>query len=230
MIVPSEEAVGHKLRMKTGLADDDFTMRLAHKFAGKTENLDKDFILREYLLENILARPGSHLEVYTEEGGDAVIVENYGDDVELDVTLRSTQSADIIADIDSIDYIPGSTLEDFLIETGETITVTPEDWKTTERTGELHALGKSRDGETSELSPIKEPEDKESIVTPNSPDDTESDDNTDGKGLVGEEGSPGEDGGTKFFSTTMVIIIVAAAVVVVAALVSVVILSRNRQR
>jgi hypothetical protein len=229
MIAPSEEAVGHKLRMKTGLADDGFTMRLAHKFAGRTETINKDFILREYFIENIHARPGSDLEVYTEEGGDAVVVENHGDDTELDVTLRSTQSVDTIDDIDGIDYIPGSTLEDFLIETGETITFASEDWTTTERAGEMHALGKSEDGETSEFSPIEVSEDKEEIITPDNSDDTESDDDTGGSGLVGEEGSPGESGETNAFSATMVIIIVAAAVVVVAALVSVVILSRNRQ-
>ena len=146
-IEPSDEAVGHTMRIKPGKGDDDFTIGIGHMYDGIVEALDSDYIAREYLMEEVSATEDSDFSVCVEEGGDTLVVESYGDDIEFDVTMRSTESADYIDPEEELPYIPGSTEEDVTVERGRRVEATPEDWTTTEDRGQLHTLGKKAEGE-----------------------------------------------------------------------------------
>jgi len=146
-IEPSDEAVGHKMRIKPGKGDDAFTIGIGHMYEGIVEALDSDHIARECLMEEVSATEDSDFSVYVEEGGDTLVVESYGDDIEFDVTMRSTESADYISPDEELPYIPGSTEEDVTVERGRRAEATPEDWATTEDRGQLHTLGKRAKGE-----------------------------------------------------------------------------------
>lgn len=146
-IEPSDDTVGHKLRIKPGKGDDDFTIGIGHMYDGTVEALDSDYIAREYLMEEVLATEDSDFSVYVEGGGDTLVVESYGDDIEFDVTMRSTESADYISPDEELPYIPGSTEEDVTVERGRRMEATAEDWATTEEEGQLHTLKKRAKGD-----------------------------------------------------------------------------------
>jgi hypothetical protein len=146
-LTPSDEAVGHTMRIKVGKGDDDFTIGIGHMYEGIVEALDSDYIARECLMEEVSATEDSDFSVCVEEGGDTLVVESYGDDIEFDVTMRSTESADYISPDEELPYIPGSTEEDVTVERGRRMEATPEDWATTEDGGQLHTLGKRAEGD-----------------------------------------------------------------------------------
>jgi hypothetical protein len=113
-------------------------------FEGYVAATDSDFIGREYVIADIAAALGSDFSVYVEEGGDSLVVENHGDeDLEFDVSLRSTESLDEVDDVDDMPYIPASTDDDITLGGGQTVTITPDDWQTTDEHAPLHTL---RDG------------------------------------------------------------------------------------
>jgi hypothetical protein len=142
IIEPFAEAVLHLLRVQPGEADDDFTVRVAHMFEGRVEALDRDSVDREYIVEDISASEESDFSVYVEEGGDSLVVESYEDEIEFDITMRSTESADYIDPEEELTYIPSSTEEDLSVGRGRRVEATPEDWATTEERGQLHTLEK----------------------------------------------------------------------------------------
>jgi len=146
-IEPSDEAVGHTMRIKPGKGDDAFTIGIGHMYEGIVEALDSDHIGREHLMEEVSATEESDFSCYVEEGGETFVVESYGDDIEFDLTVRSTESADYIDPEEELPYIPGSTEEDVTVERGRRMEATPEDWATTEDGGQLHTLGKRAKGE-----------------------------------------------------------------------------------
>jgi hypothetical protein len=143
IIEPFVGAVGHRLRMQPGKADDDFILRLAFMFEGRVKALDRDYIDREYIFEHFSALDESDFSVYVEEGGESAVVESYGDDIEFDVTMRSTESADYVDPEQELPYIPSSSEEDVSVERGRGVTATPDDWATTEERGEMHTLKKT---------------------------------------------------------------------------------------
>ena len=146
-ITPSEDAVGHKVRVRLGQGDDDFLVVVAHMFEGYVAATDSDFIGREYVMEEISATDESDFSVYVEEGGDSLVVENHGDDIEFDVAMRSTESLDNVdTELEELPYIPASTEDDITLGGGQTLEVTPDDWETTEENGRLHTLGGSTRG------------------------------------------------------------------------------------
>ena len=146
-IEPSADSVGHKMRVRLGDADSDFTLVLAHMFEGYTAATDSDFVGREYIMEIASALAGLDFSVYVEEGGDSLVVENHGDeDVEFDATMRTTESLDEVESIEEMPFIPASTSEDVRVGGGETVELTPDNWRTTEEEGSLHVL---RDGRES---------------------------------------------------------------------------------
>lgn len=147
IIEPFGEAVLYRLRVQPGEADDDFTVRIAHMFIGRVEALDRDSVDREYIVEDISASEESDFSVYVEEGGDSLVVESYEDDIEFDVTMRSTESTDYVDPEEELLYIPSSTEEDLSVGRGERVEATPEDWATTEERGEMHTLRRRVEGE-----------------------------------------------------------------------------------
>ena len=147
-IEPSSDAVGHKVRVKLGQGDDNFSLILAHMFEGYVAATDSDFIGREYVMEVVSATEESDFSVYVEEGGDSLVVENHGDDdIEFDVTMRSTESLDHVdSELEELPYIPASTEDNVSLGGGQTLVATPDDWETTEENGTLHTLGRSASG------------------------------------------------------------------------------------
>jgi hypothetical protein len=146
-IEPFVGSAGHRLRIQPGKADDDFIVRLALMFEGRVNALDRDFIGREYIFERFSASVESDFSVYVEEGGDSAVVESYGDDIEFDVNMRSTESADYVDLEQELPYIPSSSEEDVSVERGRRVTTTPDDWATTEERGEMHILTERVKGE-----------------------------------------------------------------------------------
>jgi len=225
VIAPSADAVGHAVSLILDEGDDDFTMRLAHMFGGSSEALDKDFIGREYILESISAAKGGAFTTYTEDGGDGLVIISEDGDIELDVTLRSTESADYIDPADDADYIPGSTIEDLVLESGEKITATPESWTTTEEHGTLHSLGKREPADTETPEPAAVPPGEntptgpttiaeEAAITTPTPTET-----------IAEENTTADDG-----SNLPLIIIAAAAAVIIAVAATVLIMRRGGKK
>jgi hypothetical protein len=147
VIEPLVEAVGHGVTLDPGEADDDFTVRVAHMFEGAVEALGTDFVGREYIMEGVSAPVGSRFSIYIEEGGDTVVIESDGEDVEFDLTTRSTESADYADPEEELGYVPSSTEDDISLGGGETLEATPEDWATTEQTGRMHTLGGTGEAE-----------------------------------------------------------------------------------
>ncbi|MBN1855992.1 MAG: DNRLRE domain-containing protein [Dehalococcoidia bacterium] len=139
---PWGDAIGHKMRVKPSQTDTTFNLILAHMFEGYVAATDSDFIGREYVMEIAPTLGDIDFSVFVEEGGDSLVVENNGeDDLEFDATMRSTESLDEVeGDLEDLPFIPGSTVEDVRVGGGETVELTPEDWRTTEESGSLHVL------------------------------------------------------------------------------------------
>jgi hypothetical protein len=142
IIVPDDTAVEHSLRIIPGVADDDFTVKFAHIFGGRVETLDRDYIVREYILEGVSAEDGDDFSVLTEEGGDSIVVTGSDGEVTFAVVTRSTESVDS-AD-EGITYIPESREDDVTVEAGETFVFYPDDWATTEEASPLHVVRQSQ--------------------------------------------------------------------------------------
>jgi len=146
-IEPSDEAVGHKMRIKPGKGDSAFTVGIGHMYEGVVEALDSDHIGREYLMEEVSATEESDFSVFVEEGGDTFVVESYRDDITFDAVTRSTESADYVDPNTDPGYIPSSVQEDITVERGRRAEITPENWATEDERGELHTLNKGAKGE-----------------------------------------------------------------------------------
>ncbi len=138
-----EGAVGNRMELILGEADDDFEVDIGHRFAPRPGTaIKRESIDRVWILDNISADEGGELGVYVEEGGDSLIVENTGEgDIEFDVTARSTESLESFEQGQEPSYMPESTEENITIEPGRGVTLTPENWATTEERGRLHTLG-----------------------------------------------------------------------------------------
>ena len=134
--------LAYAFRVVPETEDDNFTLVLAFMFEGLVAATDSDHIEREAVLEDVSCGEESDFSCYMEEGGDSFVVENYGEDIEFDLSMRSSESADAVDALDDIDYIPGSVEEDVTLGRGERLEATPEDWSTTEERGELHTLSK----------------------------------------------------------------------------------------
>jgi len=132
VIEPLVEAVGHRVTVEPGEADDDFTVRVAHMFEGTVEALGTDFVGREYIMEGVTALAGSRFSIHVEEGGDTVIIES---------------SAEYADPEEELGYVPSSSEDDISLGGGETLEATPEDWATTEQKGSMHTLGGTREKE-----------------------------------------------------------------------------------
>ncbi len=137
---PWEDSLGYRLRIQPGVADDDFKVLVAVSFAGLVAALDEESIDREYTMDEVEATGESDFSVFVEEGGDAFVVESYGDDIQFDAVTRSTESADVLdPDIDH-GYIPSSTQRDVTVERGRAVEIAPETWASDEEHAELHTL------------------------------------------------------------------------------------------
>jgi hypothetical protein len=146
-IVPDDTTIGHKYRMRFGTGDSDFLLALASMFEGRTEATDSDFIEREGVMDECSADEGCDFSVAMEEGGDTLIIDNYGEeDIEFDLSMRSTESLDEVDSVDDLDYVPGSTEDDITLGGGRRLEATPDDWTTTDEHGSLHTLKKKAEG------------------------------------------------------------------------------------
>jgi hypothetical protein len=139
-------AIGHKFRIQPDTADDDFQVVVAFKFAGLVAALDSEEIEREYGMEEVSASEDSDFAVQVEEGGGTLVIDNYGDSIEFDATMRSTESADSIDPNEELSYIPSSTEEDITLGRGQRLEATPDDWATADDKGNLHTLKKKAEG------------------------------------------------------------------------------------
>ena len=93
-------------------------------------------------MEDVSCGEDSDFSCFMEEGGDTFVVESYGEDIEFDLSMRSSESADAVDPGEELDYIPGSVEEDITLGGGERLEATPEDWDTTEERAKLHTLNK----------------------------------------------------------------------------------------
>ena len=147
-IVPSDEATGSEMRVTVGVADTIFNIMVAHMFDGYVQATMMDFIGREWVMEGTSATDEGDFTVHVDETGGTLVVENHGDDdIEFDVSMRTTESLDEVeGDLEDMPFIPASTEEDVVVGGGETVELTPEDWATTDEKAPLHIL---RDGKES---------------------------------------------------------------------------------
>jgi hypothetical protein len=139
---PWTGSIGHRFKVKPGVADDNFTVMISASFVGLVEALGRESIDRECIMEEVSATEKSDFSILVEEGGDTFVVESYGDDIQFDAVTRSTESADVLnPDIDP-GYIPSSVEEDVTLEQGRRAEITPETWASDEEKGKLHTLNK----------------------------------------------------------------------------------------
>jgi hypothetical protein len=134
--------LGYLYRVEPETADDDFYVVLSILFEGVVLATDADHIEREAVMEDTSCGEDSDFSCFMEEGGDTFVVESHGEDIEFDLSMRSSESADAVDSLDDVDYIPGSTEDDVSLGGGRRLEATPEDWSTTEERGELHTLNK----------------------------------------------------------------------------------------
>jgi hypothetical protein len=132
------------MRVIPGELDDNFTIRVAHEF--ETSAAKKGFIGKEYILDKIAAGPDNDFTVYVAKGGDSLAVENQGGQIKFDVWMTSTESEDYC--MEKLSYVPGSSEENILLGKSTALTMTPENWGTTEQAGELHILKTGLGAET----------------------------------------------------------------------------------
>ena len=144
---PLKDSLGYRLRIRPGVADDNFKVMVSAVFAGLVEALDEESIDREYIMEDVSATEESDFSIHVEEGGDAFVVESYGDDIQFDAVTRSTESADYVDPNIDPGYIPSSVQEDVTVEQGRRAEITPETWASTDEKGKLHTLNKRAKGE-----------------------------------------------------------------------------------
>lgn len=138
-----EGAVGNRLDLILGVEDDNFEADIGHRFAPRPGTaIKRESIERVWTLDNISVDAGGELGIYVEESGDSLIVENTGEgNIEFDVTARSTESLEPFEQGQEPSYMPSSTEEDVVLEPRRGVTLTPENWTTTEERGRLHTLG-----------------------------------------------------------------------------------------
>jgi hypothetical protein len=134
--------LAYAFRVQPETEDDNFTLALAFMFEGLVAATGSDHIEREAVMEDTSCTEESDFSCHMEEGGDSFVVESYGEDIEFDLSMRSSESADAVDSLDDVDYIPSSVEEDVTLGGGERLEATPEDWSTTEERGELHTLSK----------------------------------------------------------------------------------------
>jgi hypothetical protein len=143
---PWKGSLGYRFRVQPGVADDNFTVMVSAIFAGLVAALDEESIDRECIMEDVAATEESDFSIHVEEGGDAFVVESYGDDIQFDAVTRSTESADYVNPNVDPGYIPSSVQEDVTVEEGRRAEITPETWASTEERGKLHTLNKRAKG------------------------------------------------------------------------------------
>jgi hypothetical protein len=139
-------AIGHVFRVQPDTPDDNFRVMIAISFAGLVTALDSEEVEREYGMEEVSASEDSDFAVHVEEGGGTLVIDNYGDGIEFDTTMRSTESADSIDPNEELPYIPSSTEEDITLNRGQRLEATPDDWATADEKGSLHTLKKKAEG------------------------------------------------------------------------------------
>jgi hypothetical protein len=123
----------YKLILKSGSADNDFTIRLSTEIPGKVKKLDADFIGREFIFEKAGMGEGKEIATSLDSDASGVIVETATGGIIFDTILRSTESADTAGS--SQTDIPGSRRARITPETKKTVKLTPEDWATGETDG-----------------------------------------------------------------------------------------------
>jgi hypothetical protein len=111
-------------------------------FEGLVAATGSDHIEREAVMEDTSCTEESDFSCFFEEDGDTFVAESYGDDIEFDLGMRSSESADAVDSLEDIDYVPGSVEEDITLGGGDRLEATPEDWATTEERAPLHTLNK----------------------------------------------------------------------------------------
>jgi len=136
LIEPKGSSQDLSVRLLPGVADGDFTVRLAKRLPGRVAVLNHDFVGREYVLRNVSAAAGDDFAVHTAALGDSLIVAGNAGQVRFDALLRSTASA-AAAGTGPLPYIPGSVADGLVAKAGETIRLTPLNWATTEASGEV---------------------------------------------------------------------------------------------
>ena len=146
-IEPWDGSLNMRLRVKPGVADDNFSIIIGAVFAGTVPALGEESIDREYDMENVEATENSDFSVYVEEGGGTFVVESYGDDIQFDAVTRSTESANVVDPNTDPGYVPSSVQEDITVEEGRRAEITPETWSSDEERGTLHTLGGPARGE-----------------------------------------------------------------------------------
>ncbi len=144
---PREKTLGYRLRIRPGVGDSNFLVMIAATFEGVVRALNRESIDREYMMENVAATENSDFAVFVEEGGDALIVESYGDDIQFDAVTRSTESADTLDPNRDHGYIPASVEEDITLERGRRAEISPDNWATGEQRGKLHTIKKRARGD-----------------------------------------------------------------------------------
>jgi len=144
---PWDGSLGYRLRIQPAVADDNFTVMVAASFAGLVAALDRESIDREYIMEDVAATEESDFSIHVEEGGDAFVVESYGDDIQFDAVTMSTEYADYVDPNADTGYIPSSVQEDVTVEEGRRAEISPENWTSTEERGKLHTLNKRAKGD-----------------------------------------------------------------------------------
>ena len=139
-------SLGYRLEVQPGVEDDNFMVMVAVSFEGLVAALNSDSIDREYVMDEVSATDESDFSIFVEEGGDAFVVESYGDDIQFDAVTRSTESADVLDPNTDPGYIPASVEEDVTVEQGRRAEITPETWSSSEEKAPLHTLNKRATG------------------------------------------------------------------------------------
>lgn len=144
---PWKGSLGYRFRIQPGVADDDFQIIVAVTFEGLVSALQEESVDREYIMEDVAATEDSDFAVHVEEGGDTLVVDNYGDDIQFDAVTRSTESANTVDPNQPLPSPPSSIEEDITLDQGRRAEITPENWATGEQRGNLHTLNKRAKGE-----------------------------------------------------------------------------------
>jgi hypothetical protein len=80
----SENYAGYSLRIRSGVADSNFSIGMTHKFGD---------VKREYEIGNTSISDKGDMEIYVEKDGNRLVISNYGsEEILTDVVLRSTES------------------------------------------------------------------------------------------------------------------------------------------
>jgi hypothetical protein len=103
----------------------DYEITIAKEF------YNSPFVGREYTFTSGQHEQGAEVELSISDDYEDLIVETFDVPFSFTVTTKSTES---LEDDSEIDFIPESK-DDFSMDANEKITITPEDWATTSRSG-----------------------------------------------------------------------------------------------